>query len=172
MVVYPGDIKAERGLMQIPTSAGQGVIAPACTFENVGMLDLGVDVLRVCMEQSTRFTEAGELLAFPNRGGPGFGWVPLHPRRYSYDDRYEYATMDGCPENPGKYASVMLCCHRSLSLQPIFTRPEKGRDLPGALFGCHPNPSLERQTLPGEIWALGKISQFREESQTPPFLVS
>ena len=111
MVVYPGDIKAERGLMQIPTSAGQGAIAPACTFENVGMLDLGVDVLRVCMEQSTRFTEAGERLAF--RGGPGFGWVPLQrvPVGTIYDG-YEYATMDGCPETPGtcKHASATVCC--------------------------------------------------------------
>lgn len=100
IVVYPGNVQARNGMLQLPTSGSGAALRPACTFDAVGTLYMERDVISVCMESSVRprhFEQPG----FGQRLSYGFAQLANLVSESSVYAGYEYATMDGCPENPG-----------------------------------------------------------------------
>ena len=99
-MVYPGNVQARNGLLQVPTSGSGAALRPECTFDTVGTLYMERNVLSVCMESAVRTRH----LVPPDFGQLLYVFAPM--TNILVDDTsvyngYEYATMDGCPENPG-----------------------------------------------------------------------
>mmetsp|Transcript_34382 Transcript_34382/g.91017 ORF Transcript_34382/g.91017 Transcript_34382/m.91017 type:complete len:167 (-) Transcript_34382:653-1153(-) len=98
VVVYPGNVQAQNGLLQVPTSGSGASLRPECSFDTVGTLYMERDVLSVCLESSLRTRH----LVAPGFGQLGYGFAPMTDLAAitTVYSGYEYATMDGCPENP------------------------------------------------------------------------
>jgi len=96
IVVYPGNVQARNGMLQLPTSGSGAALRPACTFDAVGTLYMERDMISVCMEHER----------FDQRLSYGFAQLATFVSESVYAG-YEYATMDGCPENPDTGSSCM-----------------------------------------------------------------
>ena len=93
IIVYPGNMNLERGLMQIPSTGSVGTTPPECTLETLGTLTLNTQALALCAH--AQFTPSGP--------SASYAWYPVLQlaaavRVYG---GYEYTTMDGSPERPG-----------------------------------------------------------------------
>ena len=99
VVVYPGNVQAQNGLLQVPTSGSGASLRPECTFDTVGTLYMEREVLSVCMESAVRTRHSVP----PDFGQLLYVYTPMTNLAAvaSVYGGYEYATMDGCPENPG-----------------------------------------------------------------------
>eukprot|EP00617_Octactis_speculum_P017865 CAMPEP_0185755924 /NCGR_PEP_ID=MMETSP1174-20130828/14387_1 /TAXON_ID=35687 /ORGANISM="Dictyocha speculum, Strain CCMP1381" /LENGTH=496 /DNA_ID=CAMNT_0028434681 /DNA_START=466 /DNA_END=1958 /DNA_ORIENTATION=+ len=95
VVVYPGNVQAHSGLLQVPTSGSGAAFRPACAFDTVGTLYMERNMISVCMEFSVHD------FAQPGFGQLRYAFAPMAGfETTSIYGGYEYATMDGCPENP------------------------------------------------------------------------